>query len=115
MRTFNLVKSLSTRVNNITSLPFRKGLGLGRLILCLSLATFGVENAWGGKNSKYTATVAASPTGVGSVYVNGKPSESRKPTKDSEKNVSWPLKAEPNTNYIFKEWQQDNEEGTIKN
>ena len=42
MRKFNLVKSL-TKVNNITSLLFRKGLGLGRLILCLSLATLGVE------------------------------------------------------------------------
>lgn len=50
MRTFNLVKSLSTLVNNITSLPFREGLGLGSLrllILCLSLATFGVEGVWG--------------------------------------------------------------------
>lgn len=47
MRAFNLVKSLSTLVSNITSLPFREGLGLGRLILCLSLATFGVENVWG--------------------------------------------------------------------
>lgn len=50
MRAFNLVKSLSTLVNNITSLPFREGLGLGSLrllILCLSLATFGVESAWG--------------------------------------------------------------------
>lgn len=47
MRAFNLVKSLSTLVSNITSLPFREGLGLGRLILCLSLAVFGVEGAWG--------------------------------------------------------------------
>ena len=46
MKKFNLVKSL-TRVINTTSLPFREGLGVGRLILCLSLATFGINDVWG--------------------------------------------------------------------
>ncbi len=43
MRTFNLVKSLSTLVNNIVpALRGKDRMGLRLLILCLSLVTLGV-------------------------------------------------------------------------
>lgn len=57
MRTFNLIKSLTRVINN------RKGL----LILCLSLAVFGVNEVWG--KYKANVTVKSSPTSGGYVYV----------------------------------------------
>lgn len=68
MKHFNLVKSL-TRVNNIITLPFREGHGVGRMfILSLALATFGVNDAWGTYYGKFSVTVSTNSTGKGSVY-----------------------------------------------
>lgn len=115
MRTFNLVKSL-TKVNNITYLPFRKGLGLGRmLVLCLSLATFGVNEVWAWRGAR--VYVESEPTNGGWVWVTktsgNAPSKWELQKDQTEEKDSWTTKAwsftaymyaNPQTNYVFKGW-----------
>ena len=98
MKTFNSIKSLTKKVINSNRL----------LILCLSLATFGVNNAWG--NYDYTATVklTAQPTGGGTVYIDDAQITSlEKKGSKSEKDSfseSFKIKAQPNTGYSWAGW-----------
>lgn len=106
MKTFNLIKSSLTRVNNIITLPFRKGLGVGRmLILCFALATFGVNEVWG---NTYTAklTVSSANTAQGKVYVyDGSEKKSSASIQESSSgDRTFSLSVEPQAGYHFNEW-----------
>ena len=126
MKTFNLVKSLTTLVSNITSLPFREGLGLGSLrllILCLSLATFGVESAWAWRGAR--VKVYSEPSNGGWVWVtktSGNAPSSWEKTEDeseqsnlkvSDQTWTFYMYANPKTNYQFKGWATSRETNTI--
>lgn len=116
MRTFNLVKSLSTLVNNmVPALRGKDRMGLRLLILCLSLAVFGVESAWALRYAG--AYVYSSPTTGGYVYVTK--DETNVPSgwtstddKSENDNLSisdytfnfWAYARVSNDNYIFKGW-----------
>ena len=129
MRTFNLVKSL-TRVVNIV--PSLRGLGCSRfrekpthgkraslrlLILCLSLAVFGVNDAWGQFN--VTITAQANPAKGGGVYTKEsqvKPSDSdySSPTNTDKEYCAtiWSSKTfyayyKANTGYTFVNWTEN--------
>ena len=102
----NVLSNLLGIMNN------RKGL----LILCLSLATFGVESAWGTKTTDYysKATVSANPSGGGKVYVAydsstkpASPNSEDKKEKDSQENApehTYHFWADVNSGYSWSGW-----------
>lgn len=120
MKKINLVKSLTNLVNN------RKGL----LILCLSLATFGVNEAWGtnGYWAKARTTISSSsPTGSGKIYeglVQYKDGGEKQTTSDgyaaganskSGTSITFTFTAAtPNDGYSFKGWATSDGSTTVE-
>ena len=106
MRKFNLVKSLTRVINN------SKGL----LILCLSIAVFGVNEAWGHDTHTGKITVSIA-TGKGTVYV----AESNTATsgsiegsidcdgdeKKDKNSKTFYIFAKPDNGYSFSKWDDN--------
>ncbi|MCQ2324441.1 MAG: hypothetical protein MJZ53_06340 [Paludibacteraceae bacterium] len=97
MTHFNLIKSLTKKVVNNNRL----------LILCLSLAVYGVGEV-PAANYKATVSASASPSGKGSVYVNTSNSKGSSSSVENSGNKNGEytnyLYAEQSTGYTFSKW-----------